>query len=49
MKVENSKRNKHRKSLTNGNIDREENDELWKVENELGIRKKLFLIQKHKK
>ena len=48
-KEENSKRNKHRRSLTNGNIDREENDELWKVGNELGIRKRIIFNSKTEK
>ena len=48
-KEENSKRNKHRKSLKNGNIDREENDELWKVGNELGIRKRIIFNSKTEK
>ena len=49
LNEENRKRNGHRRSLTNGNIDRKENDELWKVGNELGIRKRIIFNSKTEK
>ena len=45
----NSKLIIHRRSLTSSNIDKKENDELWKVGNELGIRKRIIFNSKTEK